>query len=247
MSHPRRPLRALLLDGEDIQEDILREAWSLRVEMLRLVRNEQEDWAIFSGFVRGADRTLLCFVDEHGTLQGFFSLAYLPVDACGRRMLLMYSKYFYFRRAYRGHATTLLAPWRLLPRILRRYGARSLHLVTTAFPQSYVSLSRSSGGVHSLRDEDLPEWARDALLAFVGSFCSHGYDEQQRLVGGNNVPNASAIALSAEAAELNDRFEQLNPRWREGFALPILFSVNHRLVAHSARRLARRLRPRPNP
>jgi hypothetical protein len=73
------------------------------------------DWEIFSGFVRGHDRYLFGFVDDAGALQGFFSMAFLPTEQEGRRLLLMYSKYFYFRPAYRGHYLTTLAPWRLLP------------------------------------------------------------------------------------------------------------------------------------
>lgn len=46
------------------------------------------------------------------------------------------SKFFYFRADFRGHYKTMLAPWRLLPMGLRRYGLRSLHFLTTAFPQS---------------------------------------------------------------------------------------------------------------
>ena len=128
----------------------------------------------------GPDRYVFVFVDPDDTAQGFFTIAMLPVDVERRRMLLMFSKFFYFRPAYRGHPKTILAPWRLVPIALRRFGPRSLHFVTTAFPQSYVSLTRTSGRTWSLRDAAAPAWAREALAAFAEAFYPSSFDAARR-------------------------------------------------------------------
>ena len=228
-------------EGEHLPEDVLREAWSLRVEMLTLSRSLDDDWAIFSGHMRKSDRCLFTF-HAAGRMQGFFTIAFLPMAHERRRMLLMYSKYFYFRRDYRGHYLTLLAPWRLLPYAFSRYGWRSLHFVTTAFPQSYVSLARTAGRVFSLRDDDTPNWRRQALRTFGQAMCGDAFDADSGLIGGNNVPDAEALPLSEEAKALHARYEALNPRWREGYTMAIMFSVDADLVRHSARRTWRRRR-----
>lgn len=234
-------MRATLHEGDAIPEPVLREAWALRVEHLTLARSVEDDWAYFSAFVRGSDRVIMTFADRSGRMQGFFTVAFLPVDIRGRRALLMYSKYYYFRRRYRGRPEGLIAPWRLLPWVLRRYGVRRLCFVTTAYPQSYVSLARTSGKVYSLREEGTPAWERDALIAFGHAFCGDAFDERTGLVKSATVADSEALPSKAASA-LAARYEALNPRWRDGFMLPILFHVNGGLVRHTARRVLRRTR-----
>ncbi len=234
------PLTALVLPSQDADEDLLRDLWRLRLEMLTLTRSEEQDWEEFRAAVVGPDRYVFAFLDPDGSPQGFFTIAMLPVEATGRRMLLMFSKFFYFRPAYRGHPRTIMTPWRLLPIALRRFGWRSLHFVTTAFPQSYVSLTRTAGRTWSLRQDDTPPWAAEALRQFASSFYPHTFDVQEGVVTGANVADSDSLPRSAEAQRLSHRYEELNPRWREGVTLPILFSVDARLVRHNVTRIARR-------
>jgi len=245
MATRRRPLSVHFHDHDDMSEPVLRELWELRLELLTLTRTREEDWATFRSYVVGPDRCLFAFRDTDGKAQGFFTIAFMPLDIGRRRLLLMYSKYFYFRRDYRGHPKTMMAPWRLLPMGLRRYGMRSLHFVTTAFPQSYVSLYRSSGRVWSLRDADTPDWKREALRAFASAFCSADFDEDTGLVGGANVADSDSVARSDEARRLTAVYESLNPDWRQGYTLPILFSVDARLVGYNLSRILRRMARRP--
>lgn len=234
------PLRARVHEGDDVDDAVLRELWRLRLEMLTLTRPEEQDWAEFRANTVGAGRFVFAFRDPDGVAQGFFTIATLPVDLPRRRLLLMYSKYFYFRPAYRGHPKTILVPWVLAPIQLRRHGLRSLHFVTTAFPQSYVSLTRTAGRTWSLRQDDTPAWAREALHAFGQHFCPDTFDPETGLVRGSNVADADSLPRSAEARRLAERYEELNPYWRDGVSMPILFSVDPRLVRHNAVRVARR-------
>lgn len=235
-----RPLRTVVREGDAVEEDLLRELWLLRLEMLTLTRSREQDWQEFRAAVTGPDRHVFAFLDPDDRAQGFFTIAALPVDVGRRRLLLMYSKYFYFRPDHRGHPRTLLAPWRLVPIQLRRHGLRSLHFVTTAFPQSYVSLTRTAGRTWSLRQHDTPPWARAALEAFATAFCPDTFDPETGLVHGSNVADAESLPRSREARRLAARYEELNPTWRDGVTMPILFSVDARLVAHNARRVTRR-------
>ena len=239
------PLRALLLPSTEISEERLREIWRLRLEMLTLTRPESQDWEEFRAAVVGPDRFVFVFVDPQDVAQGFFTIAMLPVDVGRRRMLLMFSKFFYFRPAYRGHPKTILAPWRLLPIGLRRFGPRTLHFVTTAFPQSYVSLTRTSGRTWSLRDADAPPRVRQALVAFAEAFYPTSFDRAEGVVRGANVADGDSLPRSAEARRLAERYEELNPTWRDGVSLPILFTVDARLVGHNLARVVRQVLRRP--
>lgn len=234
------PLRAAMIPSTDVSEERLRELWRLRLEMLTLTRSEEQDWEEFQTAVVGPDRFVFVFTDPEDTAQGFFTIAMLPVDVDDRRMLLMFSKFFYFRSAYRGHPKTILVPWKLVPVALRRFGFRSLHFVTTAFPQSYVSLTRTAGRTWSLREDAAPGWAKKALVAFGTAFYPNTFDPSQGLVSGANVADSDSLPRSEEARRLAKRYERLNPGWRDGTTLPILFSVDTRLIRHNLTRVTRR-------
>ena len=236
-----KSLRYAHYDGEAIPDDVLRELWRLRLEFLTLARSEDEDWLVFSNFVRGSERCLFAFFDELDQIQGFFTLAYLPMDLPKRRLLLIYSKYFYFRPAFRGHHQTMMASFRVLPMAIARYGWRSLHFVATTYPQSYVSIHRGTGRVWSLRERGVADWQRTALTNFALTFCADHFDAESGLVLGSSIADSESISQSVEARRLYAKYEALNPHWRTGATLPIIFSVNSRTLFHSFHRTLRRV------
>lgn len=238
-----RSLKFRYHDGVSVSEAFLREIWTVRVEMLDLNRSPEEDWRYFSSFVQRDDTAVLAFYDIHGAVQGFFTISYIPVEHDGRKRLLLFSKYFYFRKAFRGHYKTVLAPWMLLPLSLRRYGLRSLHFVTSAYPQSFVSLSRTAGNVRSLKTDGLLEWEITALTHFARTFYADDFDEEARLIRNQNVVDTAGLPQSEEGRMLAAEYERLNPGWPDGCTLPIIFSVNGRMLAHVLSRALRRLLP----
>ncbi len=239
-----RSLRFRYHLGSEISEARLREVWRLRVSMLQLKSSEEDDWAYFSAFARRSDTSLFVFADRRGTVRGFFTVSFMPADHCGHRGLLLFSKYFYFAKPYRGHYMTTLAPWILLPIALRRYGRRSLHFVTSTFPQSFVSLSRMSGNAHALKSPGISRWQKAALTQFAREFFGDDFDADAGVVRRQNVVDTPGLPLSQEAEQLHAHYERLNPEWQQGVTLPIIFSVNVRMARHVFARTARRAVPR---
>lgn len=238
----RRRLSVAFLEQEELTEDVVRELWELRLDHLTLHKSREDDWAYFRGFLARDDASAFVFRDPHGTVQGFFTIAMLPVEAHGRRGLLLYSKYFYFHRAYRGHPSSTLAPWLLLPKALRRHGLRWLHFCTSAFPQSFVSLARGSGNLHALGEPGISPWQQEALTRFAHEFYPDDFDEAAGLVRNQNVADEEGLPRGQEAQALYERYERRNPTWREGNSLPVVFRVDLTLVVTNLRRNLRRLR-----
>lgn len=234
------PLHITITDGPNLTTALIDELWRLRVSLLTLTKDPDADRAFFGGFISRDDSLVASFADRDGAVQGFFSITFLPVEPEGRRGLLMYSKYFYFAKAYRGHPKTLVAPWMILPRAFRRYGLRALYFVTTSFPQSYVSLSRSSGTVRSLKDPEATTWERAALNEFATTLFADDWDPVALVVRNQNIVDPPALHPSAEAIRLTEKFEEQNPTWRDGHSMPIIFPVSPTTMATSIRRTARR-------
>ena len=229
------------IEANQISNQLLLEIWHLRIGLLELKKSEAEDWAYFNKWVKREDAAVLSFHDENDKVQGFFSVAYLPVEYENRKGLLMYSKYFYFNKAYRGHPKTMMAPWVLLPKAFRKYGLRRLYFVTTSFPQSFISLSRASGNVKTLKDDDISSWQKKALREFTLTFFEDDWNEEKGVIENQNIVDPPTLKMSKEAKALNDRYEKQNPEWRQGKTLPIIFAVDHVLVYHNFKRILRRL------
>lgn len=237
-----KPLSIRLSDGPTLSPELIRELWALRRRYITLSKSEEADKAYFSEFISADNSLVASFHAPDGTLGGFFTIAQIPVEHEGRKGLLLYSKYFYFDKTYRGHYKTLLAPWLILPKAFRRFGLRHLYFVTTAFPQSYVSLARSTGNVRALHDEKTTGWERHALDYFSRHFFGEDWQAERGVVINQNVADSESVARGEEARRLTENFERLNPAWREGQSLPIIFPVDWTTISHSFKRTFRRLR-----
>ena len=124
-------LKLKILENESLRPEAIRSLWQLRVNHLTLNKSEEGDYQYFSQFITAKDSLVMAFYDPQDTLQGFFTIAFMPFDFQKKKSLLLHSKYFYFNKAYRGHYLTMLAPWYLLPIAFKRFGLRSLSFVTT--------------------------------------------------------------------------------------------------------------------
>jgi hypothetical protein len=149
---------------------------------------------------------MLVFFDRAGAVRGFFSIHYIPVEHFGQRGLLMYFKYFYFHKHYRGHYKTMMAPWVLLPKALRKFGLQRLYFVTSAFPQSYVSLSRTAGKVVTLQDGDVTPWQAAALKSFAADIFGDDWNEELGVVVNQNVADSEGLKRSQDAQELAEKY-----------------------------------------
>ena len=220
-------------------EALLRKLWQIRVEHLRLAKDPDADWQAFRDVFAQDETGAVVLDDARGEPQGFYSLAMIPIAHAGRRAVLLNAKYWYIRKGFRGGPAVLLAGLKLLPLAVRRFGLRSLYFVTTAFPLSYASLTRSIGQSYCLQKADTPAWERHALEVFASRYPT--FDAGLGLVLGQAVPE-ELESPSAEAQHLIEEYERLNPGWREGRTMPLLLPVNGRTLAHTIGRTVRRLR-----
>jgi hypothetical protein len=223
------------LDHPD--EELLRKLWHIRVEHLKLAKNEKQDWETFAGLFGDDETGVVVFEDVDQEPQGFYSMTMIPVSHEGRKAVMLNAKYWYVRKAYRGGPGALLSGFKLLFRAVRRHGFCSLYFVTTSFPMSYASLTRSIGQSYCLQQTDTPDWERYALTVFGRRYAD--FNPELGFVLGQAVPDRVAPP-SVEAERLIREYEQLNPRWQEGRSMPLLLPVNARTVVHALRRTLRR-------
>lgn len=227
----RSPLKAKIVSGERCSELLLQEMWRLRLEFLELKIERDDDWDQFKTVLRRPNTLLILFRDKQKQLQGYFTFAFKPIVRDERQALIVHSKYYYVRPKYRGHPQITAAAWRLWPGIIMRYGMKQMYFIAFSFPTSFVSLSRTFGQVMTLQSVQTPAWERQTLIEFVRSETAESWDETQRLIRNQNVPQGehkplSKAVQSKDIKSLQTLYLSMNPDWEQGVSLPIMMKFD---------------------
>lgn len=243
----QRRLSSRYVKGASLSREIRRELWQIRFELLGLAEPQVAGEAQFNAFLSRPDTGVMLFVDGAQAVQGFYSFTPFPVQAKEGRALIVFSKYWYVRESFQGHPAIMLAAWKALPSLLRAHGVRRIFFATFSAPQSYASLTRTFGRAWTLQEAQTPPFTREVLHGFVNEFAGETWDPQQNLVL-DAIPEefiakceAAFERKGAKARQLFLDYEQLNPAWRSGAALPIAMRFDRAATRHIFRRTARRL------
>lgn len=238
-----KKLTTFIIEGRLAKPDLIKDMWVLRRAFLELKQSEEEDKMYFSRFCQREDTYLLTFFDEEKRLQGFFTLTFKPFSKPGSKALLALSKYYYVNSAYRGHSAITSAAWRVLPKAIWKFGIRPLYVTAFVFPSSYVSLSRTFGGVKTIQENKTTDWEQQILENFAEDIYGSNWDSTSKLVRNQNAPFEENQGKTEEIRLLREAYEIMNPHWRDGVSVPILtkldFSTIRSILSTSLRRMRR--------
>lgn len=238
-----KKLKTIVTEGKYAKEKMLRKMWLLRRDFLELNQTEENDWRYFSDFCSRDHTYLFTFFDSSGELQGFFTFTFKSFDKSKKRALLILSKYYYVKPAYRGHSTITSAAWRIIPRAMWKYGLQAIYVTAFVFPSSYVSLSRTFGGVKTIQKNTTTGWEKDMLEAFAEEIYGENWDKNDKLVRNQNTPFEENNGKTQSIQALRKEYEAINPRWRDGVSMPILMKLDfhtiHNIFSTNVRRMRR--------
>ncbi len=232
-----------IYSAETIDESICRALWKIRLEYLELGQTvcHEEDWQKFRSALMQGDRRIVVFRDKSKTLQGFYVNAYDTLEVEGRRALCMSTKYTYLHPALRGRPTMMTSGFRLYLETVQRFGLMPTFMVGVTFPNSYIFVHATLGRIWTLQEPQIPEFER-ALLTKYAKAKTSSFDESRGLVFHPNRPPSlsSGVKGSPELGRLYAKYQRLNPKWRDGWAMPLIGRVGLRTASHAAKRMVRR-------
>lgn len=207
----------------------------------------EADWRIFRDTV-SRSTTVYRFFSSEGQLEGFWEHR---VDETtlrdGRRVLAIVSTYTFFAPGHRGTPWFLLALLAsLLPLALRSLRTPVL-VLGAGYPMTYLFAVRR--GIWPVLDGEAPPGSLEALvLEAYREECTGVRSEQpQPVVSMRTLPELPAASWLARATDHPGlrKYEQINPRWREGFAVFGCCHINGTVFAQFARGFWGRLRQPP--
>lgn len=221
-------LRLRLIPPDAITPALCRQMWQLRLQNIRL-RPEvdpEDDYAAFAAYFHGG-ATAVTFWDAAGALQGFHGWSLTQREVLGQRFSRVVAEYAFFNQGHRGGPELVLAALRLATPLLLRDRRRRKVVVGVAYPGTYVSARLMAARLVSLRGPEITPAERLLLEEFAAEHGGAGFDRAAGVVRMRTVPilqdrTSRRAPVRAALAE----FEQLNPRWREGYGLPILIDLS---------------------
>ncbi len=239
-----RKLRVTITEGTQADEKLLHSMWQLRRNLLDLHQSEEDDLHYFHDFCTRNHTYLFTFQDADDTLQGFFTFTFKTFDNVESKSLFILSKYYYVNPMYRGHSSITSAAFRILPKAIRRYGMRSMYITAFVFPSSYVSLSRTFGGLKTIQADNITNREQSMLENFAEEIYGENWDNTEKLVKNQNAPYEENKGKTRSIQALRQEYENINPNWRNGISVPILVKFNlhtiHNILSTNIRRMSRK-------
>ena len=232
---------------------LCRQLWDLRLANvdLRPETNREENYRSFQKFF-DQDTTTVTFWSQDGRLQGFYGWNQKQLRVEGERFCRVVADYLFMNRAFRGRTELPFSILRLSAKALLTNPRTKCVVVGLAYPGSFVSVRMMRLPLLTLQSKELTANERRLLEDYANEYGPGCFDPKTGLVRMKTLPHLPSRTTKSPAAQAAlAEYEAQNPRWREGYCLPMLAPANWKLfwssIAHVAsrtlRRPARRARP----
>ncbi len=242
----RTGLRATMVPGSSLSAAELDALWALRREVVdfRPGQDLEADRTTITAMLARA--TLVCTMrDRAGEVQGMWMVNELSLKSEGEACVVVHVDQWFLRKAYRGDPTNTLSIFRYAVSMMRRHARSRWFIAGIAGPMSYIFLQRWLGQVSTPLDAELPGREKKLLEAWMARvMAAHGErtgSERQLVPTLALMPEIPAhIRERADLRAALERYERLNPHWREGWALPMIGEINIRILWRLLGRTAQR-------
>jgi hypothetical protein len=222
-----------------LSPETCRRLWRLRLDNIGLKPevDPEADYRSFAGYFNGGT-TAVTFWDSSGELQGFYGWNEKVLRVEETDVLRIILEYAFINPRYRGRPEFLLAALRLgVPLLLRHAGAIKV-AGGIAYPGSYVAAKQVTGRVVTFSSPSLTPALRRVLEDIASELGGDGYDRATGLVRMRTLPVVHRkVSARPSVRSALAEYEAENPRWKEGYGLPVCFELDWGAVAVSARRL----------
>jgi hypothetical protein len=237
----QRAVSLVFLNGAEhaacgLDETTIRALWALRLRNIDL-RPEVElelDYRKFRAYF-GDHTRVLVLRDAAGEMQGFYAFYHREVRAGGAPRLLIHAEYGFINATHRGDLGARMAAARAVFRIVGRHPLLDKLGLFVAYPPSFVAIAHYADRIFAPRDAELGGWRREMLEGFLRDTAGADYDAEAGVVRMRTQPTARLHRPRSERGrQALAWYEERNPRWREGYALPVLVEGNARSAARGA-------------
>lgn len=244
-----RDLEISLHEGPTLDDATIDEMMALRAQFMRLKPEvcPDEDRELVSAWLRAPECTVATGRDRTGALQWYIDMASRRVEHRGRAHVVCYSNYGFVSLAYRGHPSLALGNlWNLFVHS-RRHGFTSrLSWTGAAYPASFILIARTLPMVWATREPEAPTALVDVVDRVAPELFGDTWLPEAQLVRMRTLPPPHA-PKSPEGRAVLERYEALNPRWREGYGLVFVVPLTLANVLGACGLLVRRAAARVRP
>ncbi len=228
----------LALDDADIDEML-----ALRAQFMRLKPDVDpaEDRALAARWLRAPGTTVAIARDREGALQCFIDMSSRLVEHHGQAHVVCCTYFVFASLAYRNHPAYVLGNfWNLLAQSRRNGFVPRMLWITAPYPTSFRASSRAFTRVWAGRDPDIPPMVGALVDRVALEVFGESWMPEQRLVRMRTLP-PPYVPESPEGRAVFERYEAMNPRWREGLGLLMMVPLTLGNMVGVVRQIVRRI------
>ncbi len=218
------------------EKALVRELWNLRLRFLKLKPSvlPEDDFIAFRKYLVDPRTTTYVTRAQGGKLGGFYCLRrerFGKAMVFGVEYLIFERSARHLRRFILTFILTYVQAW---PNVLL---GRSIYFASVNYPSAYRFILVRTGH-QMLTSKTVTD---DAQCKVLEAFCraQGNYDEDSRLCTLRTLPPPTIEAFPGL-----DEYERMNPNWRQGIGLPILYPMKWPLFVHLLLGALTRYRPR---
>lgn len=229
------------LRAADAKEPLFEELWRLRRSLINLKPEvtPEADYAAFRSYFADPDTQVQLYCTADGAIQGFFAWHLRPSEELSAPVAVADGEYYFVKPAFRDHIVKIRVAAECVARVVARCRRPRLVLVGVAYPTSCIAAARFSRRVRCPMDPDIEPWERRVLLRVTEELCGASFDQERGVVRMRTIPaEARRTPRSGLGRETLAWYESHNPRWTEGWGLPVMIHLSPGSVLQGALRLA---------
>ncbi len=215
-------LHSRVLPGTLIPSETIDACWQLRRKLIDLKPevSSSDDATAFAADLRNAWRVGFLY-DHTGELRGFADMnVHRLTDGLGLR-----GEYGFTDPSIRRHPAIPTIYLRLLLEAMIRERAMTARFLGDMYPQSYRMFTRAMNGVWLVGEAGAPTWVDRLRRTVIPELYGARWEANQLRVRMRTMPHPFEQHTAADA-KLLQRYEALNPDWREGYCAIMAFEFS---------------------
>ena len=224
-------MKIISISGKRISESKLKDLYQFRLSILPLkpTTDQSKDYDFFYNYARTSQQVFI-FQNKEKEIKGFYFSKYRKIKLPSKTFIRLEPEYGIIDKSYRGRPNNFLPIVKVLFYLSFRHPLCPIYFVGTTYPASYISLRKQMPTVID-STESLNAVDKTIFMSYINSIKSTPH-KNSFIYDNPTIPEVSdEIIARYEKSPYYERFNELNPDWKNGKSLAFISLINKKQIA----------------
>jgi hypothetical protein len=215
----------------EVTPDLCRNLWQCRLKNIDLDPkvDPDTDFIEFQKYFKDPNTSVATFWDKEGKLQGFYGMNIVKMNHGKKPFVRVWFEYTFMNTEFRRRPELNISSGiEAFKTIVTNFGIPIVG-VSVAYPNVFIKMKQNHPNIVTLKSEKLLPMHEHVLKGLITDYFQEYYDQENKIVKMRTLPHEVKVK-GKKMQENLDEYTKLNPKWKEGYALPILFEGNLKVL-----------------